>query len=219
MADNYIGKKMEEFLSKPSARPTVKVAASLERLLRKNRSVRGYDPSFRVREDQLRTLFAVAALTPSARNAQPLRFRLVPGDEAAAVLPHVRMGGALPELHLPLEGTEPNAWIVICTAAPDASAVAADTYIDLGIVAQSMLLRATEMGLNGLCIRAFDGGAISATLALPDGMLPLMVLAIGRSAECIELVEVGAEDSLRYWREEGTHYVPKIRPEELVIER
>ncbi len=213
MADNYIGKKMEEFLSKPATRPTVKVAASLVRLLGKNRSVRGYDPSFRVREDQLHGIAAVAALTPSARNAQPLRFRLVWGEEAAAVTPLVRMGGALPELHLPLAGTEPNAWIVVCTGVEPTP----DTYIDLGIVAQSMLLRATEMGLNGLCIRAFDAAGVSRTLDLPAEFRPLMVLAIGRSAERIECVEVGEGEPLQYYRRDGVHYVPKIRAEELLI--
>ena len=72
------------------------------------------------------------------------------------------MGGALPELHLPLPGTEPNAFIVICTAAePDD-----ELYIDLGISAQSMLLQAVEIGLNGLCIRAFDREALKLSLAL-----------------------------------------------------
>ena len=84
------------------------------------------------------------AKIPSARNQQVLRFRPVLADEAPKVLPHIRLGGALPELHLPLPGTEPNAFIIIC------STVAEDRYvdIDLGISAQSMLLQAVEIGLN-----------------------------------------------------------------------
>lgn len=89
---------------------------------------------------------------PLGAEQQVLRFRPVLADEAPKVLPHIRLGGALPELHLPLPGTEPNAFIIIC------STVAEDRYvdIDLGISAQSMLLQAVEIGLNGICIGAFD---------------------------------------------------------------
>lgn len=52
---------------------------------------------------------------PSARNQQVLRFRPVLADEAHKVLPHIRLGGALPALRLPFPGTEPNAFIIICS--------------------------------------------------------------------------------------------------------
>ncbi|MDJ1645466.1 nitroreductase family protein, partial [Streptomyces pakalii] len=69
-------------------------------------------------------------------------------DEAHKVLPHIRLGGALPALRLPFPGTEPNAFIIIC------STVEENRYVDmdLGISAQSMLLQAAEIGLNGICI-------------------------------------------------------------------
>jgi hypothetical protein len=132
-------------------------------------------------------------------------------DEAATVLKHIRLGGALPELHLPFAGTEPNAFIVICSTVPDSHYVS----VDLGIVAQSMLLQATEMGLGGICIGAFDHAEIKEALNLPHD--PLLVLAIGRPAERIELVECGEGDSLAYYREEGVHYVPKIRVDDLIL--
>lgn len=212
MADNYLEKKLEEWRARPGVRPA-KPRASLEQLLRRNRSCRGYDPSFVVREDQLRRIVAVNRLTPSARNQQVLRFRIVAADEAHKVLPHIRMGGALPELHLPYPGTEPRAFIVICTAAePDPY-----VYMDLGIAAQSMLLQAVEIGLNGLCIGAFDREALRRELALPCA--PLLVLALGRGAERIELVDIAAGEGHAYYRDAaGTHYVPKLRLEELLLE-
>lgn len=212
MADNYLERKMAEYRERPSAAPH-KPAASLEKLLLKNRSFRGYDNRFIVREDQLRRIIAVNTRIPSARNQQVLRFRPVLADEAPKVSAHVRLGGALPELHLPLAGTEPNAYIICC------STVAEDRYVDmdLGISAQSMLLRATEMGLNGICIGAFEREAIRREFALP--WEPLLILAIGKGSERIELVEIGAGDSHAYYRANDTHYVPKVRLEELIIER
>ena len=141
-----------------------------------------------------------------------LRFRPVLADEAPTVTEHIRLGGALPELHLPAPGTEPNAYIICC------STIAEDRYVDmdLGISAQSMLLRATEMGLNGICIGAFDRDAIRKAFELR--WEPLLILAIGKGAERIELVEIGAEDDRTYYRKEGVHCVPKILPKELIIE-
>lgn len=204
---------MEEYRARTAAgsgnrRPT----ATLGRLLLRNRSYRGYDAAYIVREDQLRRIIAVNARIPSARNQQVLRFRPVLADEAPEMRKHIRLGAALPELHLPLPGTEPNAFIIVC------STVAENRYvdIDLGISAQSMLLQAVEIGLNGICIAAFDRERVREAFRLPYE--PLLILAIGRGAEKIELVETGADGDRAYYRENGTHYVPKVRPEELMIE-
>lgn len=212
MADDYLGRKMEEYRTRCGA-PAQQPRASLNRLLLKNRSCRGYDPRFTVREDQLRSMIEVNTRIPSARNQQVLRFRPVLSDEAEALLPHIRLGGALPELHLPFPGSEPRAFIVVCAT------VAEDRYvdIDLGISVQSMLLRAVEMGLNGICIGAFDRERVRELLHLP--LEPLLLLAVGRSAERIELVEIAAADNHAYYRRQGVHYVPKVRLEDLLIGR
>lgn len=210
MADNYLEKRMEDFRAQPT-KPT-KRAANLEKLLRKNRSYRGYDPSFEVREDQLRRIVAVNTLIPSARNSQALRFRLVTRNEAHKVLPHIRLGGALPHLHLPYPGTQPEAFIVVMSAIEPDNYI----YIDLGISAQSMLLQATEIGLNGIMIGACDKERLQEELQLP--YRPLLVIAIGRGNEQIRLVEIGAEESHSYYRDDaGVHYVPKVRLEDLII--
>jgi hypothetical protein len=164
-----------------------------------------------VRDDQLRSIIDVNTKTPSARNAQVLRFRPVNSCEAAKVLPHIRLGGALPELSLPLPGTEPNAFIIICTTVPESKNV----YIDLGISAQSMLLRAVEMGLAGVCIGAFDKEHIKREFSLTHE--PLMILAIGRSCEDIRLVEIGEGEEQKYYRKDGVHYVPKLRLDDIII--
>lgn len=208
MADNYLEKRMEDYRNQ---QPSKKRVATLARLLKANRSYRGYDTKFEVRPDQLRRIMEVAMLCPSARNQQVLRFRPVLKDEAAKVLQHIRLGGALPELNLPFEGTEPNAFIVICSTVPDSHYVS----VDLGIVAQSMLLQATEIGLGGICIGAFDHAAIKEALNLPYD--PLLVLAIGRPNERIEIVECNEGDSLTYYREGGVHYVPKININNLIL--
>ena len=210
MADDYLGRKMEEYLQRPTQ--SKKRSRRLVDLLRRNRSHRAYDATFRVRHEQLMLLVEAARLCPSACNAQPLRYRLVEAEEAQKVLPHIRLGGGLPTMHFPPEGCEPNAFVVICTTDPKW----AYNDLDVGIVAQTMLLQAVEIGLNGICIASFDREALRRELALPYE--PRLVLAIGRGVEQISLVNIGTEEPKGYYRtENGTHCVPKIKAEELVL--
>ena len=78
-----------------------------------------------------------------------------------------------------------------------------------------MLLQAVEIGLNGICIGAFDHNAIKHTFALD--FEPLLILAIGRGTDKIELTEIRAGQSTTYYRNDGTHYVPKICCEDLIL--
>lgn len=212
MADNYLEKRMEQFRSNTGISPAKGNKGSLSALLLKNRSTRGYDSSFKVRKDQLVRIVSVNNKIASARNRQVLRFALVTAERAHLVLPHIAMGSALSEMKLPLPGTEPNAFIVVCSVCePHAS-----TYVDLGISVQSMLLQAVEIGLNGVCLMSFDKEKIKEKLALPYE--PLMVVAIGKSAETVRLVEMPAGGDCNYYRKEGVHCVPKLSVDDLIIE-
>ena len=209
MADNYLEKKFEELREK---RPVIRRNhLSLDTLLHRNRSYRGYDPSRAVTRDELLKLVEVTTLVPSGMNRQALRYRLVTEEDSDKVLPLIRLGGALPELHLPFPGTEPRAFLVICSTVPESPVI----DIDLGIAAQSLLLKAVEMGLNGIIIRAFDPVKLQEVLGLE--LLPLLVIAIGKGAENIYLKPVEAGESLTYYRKDGVHFVPKLKAEDLLI--
>ena len=212
MADNFLEKRMEQYRSRSSSQQGTKMKEGLAVLLVKNRSTRSFDASYRVRMDQLRRIVAVNTKLASARNRQPLRFRLVTADEACKVLPFIRMGAGLKELNLPLEGTEPNAFIIVCSTIEPRNS----TFVDLGISAQSMLLQAVEIGLNGLCIMDFDRQQLVDALQLP--YTPLLAIAVGKSAENIQLVDINEGCDHSYYRENGVHYVPKVVIEDLIIE-
>ena len=209
MADNYLEKKFEELREK---RPVIRRNhLSLDTLLHRNRSYRGYDPSRKVTREELLKLVEVTTLVPSGMNRQALRYRLVTEEDSGKVLPLIRLGGALPELHLPFPGTEPRAFLVICSTVPESPVI----DIDLGIAAQSLLLKAVETGLNGIIIRAFDAAKLQESLGLE--LLPLLVIAIGKGAENIYLKPVDAGESLSYYRKDGVHFVPKLKAEDLLV--
>ena len=210
MADNYLEKRQEELAH---AQKTVirRNHLSLDTLLRRNRSYRGFSGGVSVSEAQLRELVGVVPLVASGMNRQALRFRLVSGADAALVHPLVKLGAALPEEHLPHPGMEPSAYIVVCSTVPEDKVV----DIDLGIAAQSMLLKATEMGLGGIFILNFRREALKEALGLP--LEPVAVIGLGKPAETVFLVPGASPDALAYYRKDGVHYVPKLAMEDLIV--
>ena len=213
MADNYLEYRQEEI---DRSRKTVvrRNGPSLDTLLHRNRSFRGYDPARKVTEEELRELVRTTTLTASGMNRQPLRFRLVTEADADKVLPHITLGAALPDEHLPKPGTEPRAFIVICSAFPEDKVV----DIDLGFAGQSILLKAVEMGLGGIFILNFRKEAVREALQLP--LDPVAVIAVGKPAESIFLMPVSENEKapdLRYYRKDGNHYVPKLTLAQLLV--
>ncbi len=150
MADNYLEKRYDAVFGKKTV--TKRVGHTLDELLLKNRSTRGYNKSYVVSRNELQQIVAVNTKIGSGCNRQVLRFRLVTqGEEATKVLDNIKMGAALPELHLPFPGTEPEAFIIVCSTMEENKLV----DIDLGMSLQTMMLKATEMGLSSLIIGAF----------------------------------------------------------------
>ena len=209
MADNYLERRQQELQEK---RPVIKRSApSLDSLLKKNRSYRGFDQRHEVSEDELKRIVAASTLVASGMNKQRLRYRLVTQPDAAKVLHHITLGAALPEEHLPHPGSEPQAFIVVCATEKENKVI----DIDLGIAAQSMLLKAVEMGLGGIFILNFRAAAVQQALNLPSD--PLAIIAIGKPAEKIFLVPVHTGSDLNYYRKDGIHYVPKLNADDLLI--
>ena len=201
---------MEEFSSgvrKPAAKHV-----SLDTLFERNRSYRGYKKDFVVKRDMLERIVNVNTKIASGKNQQVLRFKLVTkGADADFVLGNIKLGGMLPELHLPYEDTEPEAFIIVCTSAPETKII----DIDLGISLQSMSLKATEMGLNCVMICAFNKANIMEHFKLQCE--PLAILAVGKGAENIKLKQISVEESREYYRIDGVHYVPKVRLEDILL--
>ena len=210
MADGYLEKRMEEFSS--SSRKSTTKHVSLDMLLEKNRSCRGYKKDFVVTNDMLKRIVNVNTKIASGKNQQVLRFKLVTkGEDAVFVLKNIKLGGMLPELHLPYEGTEPEAFIIVCTSASETKII----DIDLGISLQSMSLKATEMGLNCVMICAFNKTNITEHFDLKCE--PLAILAVGKGSENIKLKPISVDESRAYYRVDGVHYVPKIKLDDIVI--
>lgn len=55
-------------------------------------------------------------------------------------------------------------------------------------------------------------------LRIPDHYDILLVIAIGKPRERVEIEAVGPEGEIKYWRDdEGTHHVPKCSLDEIIV--
>ena len=189
-------------------------------LIKKNRSVRGYDSSRDVTIEELREMVDCARLSASSVNMQPLKYILVNTvDGKSRVLKQVSFAAKLSTLKLPHRGSEPMAYIVICQ---DEQISKSETGFlrDVGIVAQSITLAATELGLGACMLGYFSPDKLRQALDLSENLKPLLVISFGKSVEDIRIVEIEEGESTDYYRDEaGIHYVPKRKLDDVIITR
>ena len=81
MADNYLEKRYEEVFG--TKKVTKRVGHTLDELLLRNRSTRGYHTPYVVRREELEQIVAVNTKLGSGCNRQVLRFKLVTKDTGA----------------------------------------------------------------------------------------------------------------------------------------
>lgn len=189
----------------------------LKELVVKNRSYRTYDRSVKVTKEQMLEFINNARLTPSTVNLQPILY--IPLEEALAdkILPYTAWARAL-NIKLPPEGKGPSAFILLCIDR-ERTANPVPVMRDIGIVAQTILLSATEAGLGGCMIGSHDSEKIKAELSLGENIDILLCVALGKPDEKVVLEELEAGAPTAYWRDEdNVHHVPKRKLEDIVID-
>ena len=187
-------------------------------LIKANRSYRGYDHSRKVTREELLKMVEAARLCPSSVNIQPFLYFLAYEPEVvAAVQAETKWAKGLPELTLPHPGKEPTGFIVICQNAGIHENLSRFQR-DVGIVAQSMLLTAVEMGLGGCMIGNFNAGSVRAALKLPEAIHPLLIVAVGKPDETVILTDVVDGKTGYYRDEQDRHYVPKRALADIVLD-
>jgi nitroreductase len=187
----------------------------LEELVLKNRTYRRFFENVLITHETLRQLVDLARLSGSAANLQPLKYMLsVDPKLNASIFPHLRWAGYLTEWVGPAEGERPSAYIVILGD----QNITKDFGCDYGIVAQSMLLGATELGLGGCMIGSIQRTELRRELEIPSHFEILLVIALGKPRESVKIEVVGPEGDVKYWRDENDiHHVPKRSLDELII--
>lgn len=188
-------------------------------LVKRNRSYRSYDESRPVSRAQLEELVELIRYAPSSVNMQPLKYVLAAGDDTVSrIQPLTGWAKRLKGITLPPEGHCPTGFVVICMDLEVSSN--ADRFMkDVGIVAQTMLLGAVEMGLGGCMIGSFGSpAALADLLSLEARYLPVLVVALGTPDEEILMEDLPLGGDICYYRDEqNRHHVPKRTAAELIL--
>jgi len=189
----------------------------LKELVKRNRSYRRFNQSYKISSEILYSLIDLARLSPSARNAQPLKYFISNTDEMnKVVFQKLSWAGYLTDWDGPIEGERPSAYIVILVD----KSISNNHYCDDGIAAQSIMLGATELNLGGCIIAAINRTALRKDLNIAENLEILLVLSLGKPIEKVELESINETDDFKYWRDDKqTHHVPKRSIDDIIINK
>ncbi len=180
---------------------------------RENRSYRRFYQSVEIKREELLEMVEAARLSPSSRNVQPIKFFITNNSSLNSKLfPLLSWAGYLKEWPGPVEGERPSGYIVLMHD----KNLSQSYSCDHGIFAQSILLRAVELGFGGCMIASFDKKALYGLLKLPDNLDPILVIALGKPKEVVVIDDAVGGD-IKYWRDDNqVHHVPKRSLDEII---
>jgi nitroreductase len=122
-------------------------------LILKNRSYRRLHQEVDIKLEILRELVDLARLSPSARNAQSLKYILsCEPQRNSLIFPHLTWAGYIKGWSGPCEGERPSAYIIIIGD----TEISRSFGCDHGVAAQSIMLGGTEKGLGGCIIASIE---------------------------------------------------------------
>jgi len=186
----------------------------LKDLVLQNRSYRKFHNDKKVTVEQLIDLIDLARNTPSSKNKQPLKYILVTNEnDANLVATQLKWAKFLKDWDGPDNNEQPPAYIIMLLD----KNINEQANIDAGIAAQTILLGAVEKQLGGCIIRSINRQNISQHFNLPANLEIIQVIAIGYPNQNIELTVATDSDSLVYYEENGTHFVPKRKLHDIII--
>lgn len=186
----------------------------LKDLIYKTRSYRRFAESYHIDDDILEGMIDLARMSASIGNRQPLKYLLynTPGF-CEMIFPSIAWASYLKDWAGPVKGERPSAYIIIL-----GDKTITDSFsIDNGIAAQSIMLGATEAGLGGCMIASIKREALRKVLRIPERFEILLILALGKPIENVQIDEIKDND-FKYWRDDQqTHHVPKRRLADLIL--
>lgn len=173
--------------------------------IEQRRSVKWYDPTHRLTDEEIRRLVGLAILSPTAINMQNWRFVVVRDPELRQKLRTAAWDQA--------QVTDASAWIVVCADllafrkrperywkdAPEAVAAAMvqalgqyegreqlqrdEAIRSGGMAAQTIMLAAKALGYDSCPMTGFDFEAVGRLIGLPRDHVIVMAVAVGRAAK------------------------------------
>ncbi len=188
----------------------------LKNIFKFDRSYRFYDPSYIVKPEELKTMVELTRYSPCARNGQILKYKFIVGEDAKRLKGLYKMGSLLDDEDRPTDNQRPSAFIVVML---DNEKGELDQYavMDAAIASHSILLKASEMRLGGIMLGSADLEKIVEIFEIDKRYTPLLLIAIGKPNEKIEIVDIDDSDDRSYYKKNAVHYVPKVKLDDLIV--
>jgi len=187
---------------------------NLKDLIRRNRSYRRFYEDESIPQYIIEGLVDLARLSPSARNAQTLKYFIsCDPDTNEKIFPHLSWAGYLKNWKGPTKGERPSAYIIVLND----TNISDNFFCDDGIAVQSILLGAVEQNLGGCIIGSVDRLKLSNALNIPKHLKIVEVIALGKPREQVVIEDI-ENDDIKYWRDEDqVHHVPKRPLDEIIV--
>ncbi|MBF0542176.1 MAG: nitroreductase family protein [Nitrospirae bacterium] len=187
----------------------------IEQLIKENRSCRRFYEEELISEDNLRWFIDLARNSASAANLQPIKYMYsFDPKKNEAIFSTLAWAGYLKEWPGPQKGERPSAYIIMLGD----TEISKNFAIDQGIYSQSIMLGVREKGYGGCIIASVMRDQLRKNLSIPERYDILLVLALGKPKEKVVITEIPPSGDIKYWRDEdGVHYVPKRRLEDIII--
>ncbi len=178
------------------------------------RTIRKFEQK-KIDREKLIKLIDCARVAAYGANMQPLKFTVIDDKEMLKkIYPLTKWAGALTD-GAPKENERPTAYIAVLG---DKNIKNNGGFeVEAGAAVTTMMLEAVEMGLGCCWLGAINRDSIKKTLATPENLDIIYLLALGYPMQKSRMTEL--TDSIKYYEsDDGTINVPKRPLKEVLVE-
>ncbi|MDR7001381.1 nitroreductase family protein [Neobacillus niacini] len=207
---------------------TMKQTIDFYKVIQERRSVRYYDPEWKIPRQEIKDMLAEAVLAPSSNNLQPWRFLVIDDQELKEkLLPIARnqqqvvdasaIIAVLGDMESYKEAgrifqksvdagfmTEEvkNAFVSNITKSysnRDSEVIKDIALIDAGLVSMQFMLVAKARGYDTVPMGGYDKLKFKEAFGIPERYLPIMLIAIGKASEPGHPTTRLSVDEVTFW--------------------
>jgi len=181
-------------------------------LVRSNRTKRIYNGS-EVPQSLLRKLIEDCRFSASTINRQDIRYILINDDKTCSEIFNITN---LPYTHKVDIKNKPGAFVVMIV---DKSIKLPESflYYNLGIATANLTLSATSRGYSCVTLLSTDLEKLANIISLEKDKKAVSIIAVGKSDQLVETVDIEEGDTAYYKKDDNTHVVPKLTSRALIF--
>lgn len=186
-------------------------------LIKKTRTHRHFKNEEVLEKDILKFIDS-ARYSPSAKNSQILKFSYTNDDDKCKqIFNNIALGSALKKDDKPSINERPRAAILIVINNKDTSNDNNSIYFNMGLATQNIILTASENNIDACIVMAYNKKEIEKIFNIPEEYTSKLLIIFGKGKENVKIIDVDDNSQTKYFREDSTHYVPKIKLKNLIL--